>query len=719
MKKFLPLLLVVIITAFSLNNISRTGKGNEQVLITIKFNENNPVNTIIPNQSIGGAIDGHEKGDNEVMMSTANIRKMLSSGLDMLSYRLRTELGIEAWHWNPAGHWSDSLHNNGYWISDSISDSPINLSYGFYLPRRGSTFDQANNDGYSRIDDGDHKTFWKSNPYIDSYFTGNPNSAHEQWVGIDLGKKQNVNQLEIDWADPYAVDLRLEYAEDESVSQFNHVAILNPYAANMWKPLPVSTVHLDHGGKTLIRLSDRPVNLRVLRIVFIESSHTALMGSHDKRDSCGYAIREIKLGLKTQNGFTNLIRYGKTNTTQTAIFASTTDPWHRPEDMDQNTEQPGIDFIFKSGLAGSQPALFSSGLIYDIPENALALVSYLKKKNYRISGLELGEEPDGQYISPIDFTELYALFARKIKKSNPDLLIGGPSFEGLIVEKNIVKQWPSQFLSALKKANELNLLQFMSFEWYPLDEFCLPSSPQLIKESQTLEQAIKELREGGLPVNLPIYFTESGYSVLAAEPEVRLEGALLNADVLAQFFELGGNKIFIYGWEPSYLINENKGCGGYGNLEFFGLDKNGQISFATGLFFSTWLCTQKWAQPADKPLKVYKAISNLKDNNGNQVVTAYPLYTHDGKWSILLINKSDKKDYHINLNINNGPNGQNTAFSMNADLYQFSKKQYDWKANGEDGHPIRNNFPEARHLYAGQSNGIDLPAFSISVIRQR
>ena len=693
-------------------------KKSEKALITVMFNGDNPVNSFIPDQSIGGAIDGHEKGDIGVMMSPRNIKSMLSSGIQMLSYRLRTELGIEAWHWNPSGHWSDSKNQRGYWISDTVSKKPIELSYGHALPRRGSTFDQANNKGYSRIDDGDMNSFWKSNPYLDSLFTGQPNSSHEQWIAIDLGKKEMVNQLEIYWADPYADDIRLEFASDESVSLFNRVDILNPYQDGMWKPLPVSKIHLTHGGKTVIQFSDRPVKMRVLRVVFLKSSHTALPGHMDKRDSCGYAIREIKLGLSDKGVFRNLVRYGKTNKTQSVIFPSTTDPWHRAKDKDYNTEQPGVDFIFKSGLAGTQPSLFATGIVYDVPENALSLLSYLGAKKYAIFGMELGEEPDGQYISPTDFTELYAQFAKRIKESDPNLPLGGPSFEGLLEEGNIVKKWPAQFLGCLKERDEMNLINFFSFEWYPLDDVCLPASPQLLQEPRQLSLAIRSLHDGGLAENFPIYITESGYSVLAAEPEVRIEGALLNADVIGQFFELKGGKIFIYGWEPSWLINESNGCGGYGNLEFFGLDDNGEIKFLTGLYYSTWLCLKKWAQPGDQSLKIYNATCSVNDEEGNRVITAYPLCRPDGKWSILLINKSDKKGFNVNINVVDAT-GRSVPLDMNADLYQFSEREFKWQANEEKGHPIRSKTPEAVHLQDDNLNGVEIPAYSVSVICQR
>lgn len=684
--------------------------------IIIEYEEAKPVNSFIPNQSLGFGIDGHEQGDNAIMLNPNNIKAMRGVGLHNLSYRLRTELGMEVWHWNPSGHWSDQQHHRGYWISDTSSIKPIQLSWGYFLPRRGNTFDQAENNGYSRIDDGDEKTFWKSNPYLDRYFSGVADSLHPQWVAVDLGKRKSINQIDIDWAAPYATEFRLEYAGDSCISDFNGVAILDPYKKGIWRPLPVSFMHVNKGGKLTIHFPET-INARVVRIVCLRSSHTALPGSRDKRDSCGFAIREIAVGLSKNGKFRDYIKKGKTNKTQSAVFVSTTDLWHRATDKDVNTEQPGVDFIFDSGLVGGNPALLAAGLVYDIPENTLALVHYLHKKHYSVLGLELGEEPDGQYISPNDFTELYLQSAKKIKQQFPNLNIGGPSFQGLdfaYLDAPKVESWQAKLYQCMRQRNGLPYFQFMSFEWYPLEDICAPAPPQVIAQKAEFTTDMKLLLGNILPANFPLYITESGYSVLAIEPEVKMDGAILNADVTGQFFALGGKKIFMYGLEPGSLMNESDQCKSYGNLEYFGMDDNGNIKFKTGLYYSSWLCSQKWAQPADKSLKIFNAYSDVKDPGGNEYLSAYPLLTPAGKWSILLVNKNPNIAYNVSVDIKNRKGGHPLLFS--GEVFQFSAKQYQWKADGEKGYPLRSLFPENFMLKGASS--VYLPAYSITVLRQ-
>jgi hypothetical protein len=143
------------------------------LIVSAIVSADHPVNQCVPTRALGAGVDGHEKGECARMFTDKNIAEMLSAGFGSLTYRLRTELAGGVWHWNPRGRWSDPVHQCGYWTSDDSVGEPIKVSYGYRLPRRGNTIDQANDDGYSRIADGDGESFWKSNPYLDSISPAN------------------------------------------------------------------------------------------------------------------------------------------------------------------------------------------------------------------------------------------------------------------------------------------------------------------------------------------------------------------------------------------------------------------------------------------------------------------------------------------------------------------------------------------------------------------
>src|ERR1043166_6846734 len=272
-----------------------TTLAQRRATAAITIDTSHPTNRFVPSHAIGAAIDGHEKGVNDLQLAPPNIQAMLSAGFRSLTYRLRTELAGDVWHWNPAGSWSNAQSKRGYWTSDAKLGDPISLSYGYSLPRRGNTIDQANNAGYSRIDDGDTESFWKSNPYLDRRFTGEDNKLHPQWIVIDFEKPVPINMVRILWGQPFAVICKIQYGNFDDVSDI----ALN--APGTWKDFPWSdfTGGLSSDPKSkglMLQLARAPIKARWIRILMTQSSGASAQPTDDVRDRLGFVVKELSAG---------------------------------------------------------------------------------------------------------------------------------------------------------------------------------------------------------------------------------------------------------------------------------------------------------------------------------------------------------------------------------------------------------------------------------------
>ena len=727
---------MVVSAVFQFTVATSTFGGKKPLVVFASVSADYPINRLIPIEALGAGVDGHEKGECAQMFTDKNITEMLSAGLGPLTYRLRTELGGEAWHWNPRGTWSDPVHNCGYWTSDDSLGEPINISYGYRLPRRGNTIDQANDDGYSRITDGDPNSFWKSNPYLDSHFTGESEDAHPQWVVIDLGASKPVNAIRIHWGMPYATLYRIEYWPGDDPMH------LQSDDDDDWKPFANGKIDNSHGGTELVRLTERPRAVRFVRILMSRSSHSGEQSSDDVRDRLGFAIREIDLGKLDKDGrFHDHVRHAPDRHRQAIIYASSTDPWHRAEDIDHSTEQPGLDFVLRSKLANNLPVLVPVGVLYDTPENAVAEIQYLLRRNYSLEGIELGEEPDGQWVSPEDYAALYAGVARQLVKLKSPLKIGGPSlqnFENQLLtwaDASGNRSWMNRLLAYIRGTNVR--FDFFSFEFYPFDNICADPAPQLLQIPKRLGAMMESLRRDGVPADIPWLMTEYGYSVFAGRPEVDIEGALFNADTVGMFLSLGGSKPYLYGYEPNYLQDELK-CS-WGNLMMLQLNPKSDQLNRLSAYYAAQLITKEWMQATNEPHEIFPVtVNEMRDGahyarsatalqaggatrptkpKSSASVTVYAVRRPNKEWALLAINKHPNRAARLDAQFNLPGAKEPMSFVGQVEVVQFSRAQYAWHADGPNGHPIR-SVPPA-HFTREASSAYDLPPYSLTVLHGR
>ncbi|HEV2732590.1 MAG TPA: discoidin domain-containing protein, partial [Terriglobales bacterium] len=361
--------------------------------------------TFVPNEALGAGIDRIPRQTIDAAFVKPVIDRVLEAGWGPVSYRQNTELYTEAWHWNPKGTWSDPS-GKGYFVGDSNPTEMIRYSYGYPLPHRGVTRDDGTETvGYSRLTDGDPNTYWKSNPYLSKTFTGEGDAQNPQWIFFDLASVQSVDAIRIAWADPYARRYAVQFFTGDDPIKFPNKGV--------WQNFPFGMITDGQGGTPTIKLASSPVSVRWVRIWMTESSNSCdTHGTADPRNCAGYAIREIYMGTLGARGELHDILRHTPDQDQTPTYCSSVDPWHEPSNIDHSGRaQVGFDLFYTSGYTRGLPAMIPIALIYNTPEDAAAEIQYLKNRNYPISFVEMGEEPDGHYMQPEDYAALYLQFA--------------------------------------------------------------------------------------------------------------------------------------------------------------------------------------------------------------------------------------------------------------------------------------------------------------------
>ncbi|MDQ6736891.1 MAG: discoidin domain-containing protein [Gemmatimonadota bacterium] len=680
--------------------------------VAIAVDRRDSIAAFDPVVALGSTIDGHDAGGTRDIFTAHNVRAMKSANFHSISYRLRTELGVEAWHWNPRGSWSDVAHRQGYWTSDSHPGAPINVSNGYSLPRRGNTIDQANDAGYSRLTDGDTSTFWKSNPYLDAFFTHEPADRHPQWVIIDLRSPREVNTIVIRWGLPYATRYDVQYWPGEQPKGPD-----DNVENEQWRNFDNGSQNEPgHGGDRRIPLTARSVRTRWIRILLHSSSHTAPHGSRDRRDALGYAIRELELYGTLDGHAVEITRHGRTTETQTVTYASSTDPWHRSTDIDRDTEQPGIDMIFAGGMTRGLPMLTPVGVLYDTPANAASLLRYIRARRYAVSRIELGEEPDGQFVAPDDFAGLYMQAADSLHAADPSVALGGPSFQDSRTKVMMAwkdgaadeRSWFAHFVAALTARGRMRDLAFVSFEFYPFDDACGATAAQLAQVRQKIRATVRQFHADGAPVSLPLLMTEYGYSPFSTAAEMDRAGAILNTEAVAEFLQEGGAETFLYGTEPSTL-ERNATCDSWGDNTLFVADEQRHIIAKNATYHAARMLTTLWADSAGGDHTMLRTrVSDTAVSAEADAVAAYSVRRPDGRVAVLAINRDPARAAIATLS---GLQGDSV------DVWTFSAAEYQWHAAGAKGFARPNRGPQM--ALASSSAGIELPPYSITVIRDR
>jgi len=266
-----------------------------------------------------------------------------------------------------------------------------------------------------------------------------------------------------------------------------------------------------------------------------------------------------------------------------------------------------------------------------------------------------------------------------------------------------------QFIAYLKARGRLHDVGFFSFERYPFDDICGPLPDKLLQQSRMMAALVARLQAEGVPRTIPWVITEYGFSAFSGRAMVELPSALLNADMVADFLSRGGDAAYLFGYGPNIPINQHLSCAGQGNMMLWQADQAGQALWPMPALFGAQMMTADWAQPGAGLNSLYRAQTTLQDARGTPIVSAYPLRRPDGRWSVLLVNRSDTP-VRVRLAFRRKPAGGGEV-----EVVQYSPRQYAWDA--ALARPAR-SLPPERRRQASWNAPILLPGLSLTVARE-
>jgi hypothetical protein len=699
------------------------------------------VNSFDPDEALATSMDIQSRESINKIYTPETVKVCLSAGWGPISYRLHTPETIDYWHWNPKGRWSDQANQRGYFVGSSELGEPIRDSFGYSLPHRGCTHNGGTDRGYSRLTDGNPHTFWKSNPYLAKAFTHEDDSLHPQWIIVDLGEYYDVNAIRIDWCEPSAREYAVQYwvgadpmnweepALDSTNQGGEYLPVANQAMGN-WVGFPQGAVQDGRGGSATLKLADNLISTRWVRVVMTQSSNQpgphgnadpqrpVEQGSNDVRHRVGYAIYEVYVGrLEADGKLADLVKHAPDGRQQTATYCSSTDPWHTAEDLSPHGDQTGWDLFYTSGITNGLPALITVPLIYSVPEDAAAMIAYLKKRGYPISWVEMDEEADGQFYMPEDYATLYIQFADAMLKVDPTLKLGGPVFQGINQDVSVWpdargnKSWFGRFYDYLKSHNRQRDLSFASFEIYPY-EACTMKWDDLYRNRELTRKTLQAFRDDGLPAAVPLMNTESNLSGSLSLYMSDIFSALWLADNVGSFFAEGGALYIHSPIEPSGIEHGCQGWAIWGNALW---DRNAKITGYTAFYHASRMINTEWVTHRSGMHYLYSVDVGIEDAAGNALVTSYAVRRPDRQWALLLINKDRNQAHPVRIAFESG--GRSGHFSGPIRMITFGSEQYVWHGEDATAHADPNLPPLVSSIDASAQTVFWLAKASITVLR--
>jgi hypothetical protein len=190
--------------------------------------------------------------------------------------------------------------------------------------------------------------------------------------------------------------------------------------------------------------------------------------------------------------------------------------------------------------------------------------------------------------------------------------------------------------------------------------------------------------------------------------------ALWLADNVGSFFEGGGAAFYHSPIQPQELHGT---CLGWASWSNFVSDESYDIKGYTSPYFAAHMINLEWVQHRSGVHHMFASSTDIKDAEGNALVTSYALHRPDGNWSLMLVNRDETSSHTLRVQFEDSRSRQNATFSGPVSFVTFGSEQYVWINDGPNSHADPDNPPIATKLAAGPDTTFRLPKASITVLR--
>jgi hypothetical protein len=270
-----------------------------------------------------------------------------------------------------------------------------------------------------------------------------------------------------------------------------------------------------------------------------------------------------------------------------------------------------------------------------------------------------------------------------------------------------------RFVDYLKEHGRISDLSFVSFEHYPFNS-CDITWKTLYSEPELMKHILRVWRDDGVPKDVPLMITEGALASNLTGPMSTVFGGLWLADNVGSFFEAGGA---LFTHSPIQPQDVQNSCLGWASWSNFVSNNAYEIKGYTSPYFAAHMINLEWVQHRSGVHVMFPSSSDIKDAEGNLLVTSYVVHRPDGKWSVMLVNRDETDPHSVRVVFDNEEGKKDGFFSGPITLATWGSEQYVWINDGANSHADPDHPPVATMLTGEAGTVFTLPKASITVLR--